>query len=86
MNDSELGCIYIFLSGLHFFHILFGILILGINSNSIYSIEILPIDTVSLDLYFIIQILYWHFIEVVWLYIFIYFIENHELQAKIKDK
>ena len=75
MNDSELGCIYIFLSGLHFFHILFGILILGINSNSIYSIEILPIDTVSLDLYFIIQILYWHFIEVVWLYIFtnIYF-------------
>ena len=71
MNDSELGCIYIFLSGLHFFHILFGIIILGINSNSIYSIEILPIDTVSLDLYFIIYLFYWHFIEVVWLYIYI---------------
>ena len=43
MNDSELGCIYIFLSGLHFIHILYGIIILGINSNSIYSIEILYI-------------------------------------------
>ena len=74
INDSELGCIYIFLSGLHFFHILYGILILGINSNSTYSIEILLIDTISLDLYFIIQILYWHFIEFLWLLLYIIYI------------
>ena len=71
MNDSELGCIYIFLSGLHFFHILFGILILGINSNSIYSIEILPIDTVSMDMYFIMDYYYWHIVEMVYIYIYI---------------
>ena len=87
MNDSELGCIYIFLSGLHFFHILFGILILGINSNSIYSIEILPIDTVSMDMYFIMDYYYWHIVEMVYIYIYItlyyYWICKYSLKFKV---
>ena len=68
INDSEISYIYIFLTGLHFIHILYGIIILGINSNYREKREK---RNISLNIYFIIQIYYWHFIEVIWLYIYI---------------
>ena len=36
MDNSMYGCIYIYLSGLHFIHILYGIITLGDTNNSIY--------------------------------------------------
>jgi len=70
INDSVYGCVFFFLSGLHFFHVFLGLVILNIFSDfqegaqRFYS---------SQDLYFIFQVLYWHFVEVVWLFIFLVF-------------
>jgi heme/copper-type cytochrome/quinol oxidase subunit 3 len=33
MNDSELGCIYMYLSGLHYIHVLYGTITLGLELN-----------------------------------------------------
>ncbi len=71
MNDSELGCIYIFISGLHFIHVLYGIITLGASSNSLYSPGVPPIDTVPMDMYFIMDYYYWHIVEMVYIYIYI---------------
>ena len=57
-SDSEAGCTYIFISGLHFIHVLYGIIILGASSNSCHSLEVLPIDTGSMDMYFIMDYYY----------------------------
>ena len=54
MDNSMYGCIYIYLSGLHFIHVLYGIITLGDTNNSIYSIDILPIYTTLIDTYYII--------------------------------
>jgi len=45
MNDSELGCIYMYLSGLHYIHVLYGTITLGASSNSIHSLGLPPIYT-----------------------------------------
>jgi len=63
MDNSMYGCIYIYLSGLHFIHVLYGIITLGDTNNSIYSIDILPIYTTLIDTYYIIGYYYWHLIE-----------------------
>ena len=70
MNDSELGCIYIYTSGLHYIHVLYGIITLGATSNSISIIYILiiPIYTVPMDMYYIMVYYYWHIVEVVYMY------------------
>ena len=70
-SDSEAGCTYIFISGLHFIHVLYGIIILGASSNSCHSLEVLPIDTGSMDMYFIMDYYYWHIVEMVYIYIYI---------------
>merc|ERR1711865_382369 len=58
VSDSELGCIYVSISGLHFIHVLYGVMVLGVSSNSLYSPGVLPIDTVSVDMYFIVDCCY----------------------------
>ncbi len=75
LNDSVYGCVFFFLSGLHFLHVVVGLVILTIFS---YHPSFLLEDGgqrfyTSQDLYFIFQVLYWHFVEVVWLFIFLLF-------------
>ena len=71
MDDSELGCIYMYLSGLHFIHVSYGIITLGASSNPIHSLEVLPIYTVPMDMYYIMDYYYWHIVEIVYIYIYI---------------
>jgi heme/copper-type cytochrome/quinol oxidase subunit 3 len=71
VDDSELGCIYMYLSGLHFIHVLYGIMILGASSDAVSPLEVLPVYTVSLDMYYIVDCCYWHMVEMVYIYIYI---------------
>ena len=73
VNDSVYGCVFFFLSGLHFFHVVVGLVILGIFSSFPYGLKRFY---TSQDLYFIFQVFYWHFVEVVWLFIFMIFYLN----------
>ena len=47
MNDCELGCIYMYLSGLHFIHVLYGIIILGTSSNTMHSLIVISVSFFS---------------------------------------
>jgi len=71
VSDSLYGSVFFFLSGLHFFHVLVGLVILGILSTfpSAFGRAIFHFLCTSQDLYFTVQVLYWHFVEVLWLFI-----------------
>ncbi len=70
INDSIYGSIIFILSGLHFLHVIVGLMFLGIYSNFPETFDSY-FQFISQDLYFLIQVLYWHFVEIVWLYIFL---------------
>jgi len=69
MNDCELGCIYMYLSGLHFIHVLYGIIILGTSSNTMHSLIVLPIYTVPIDMYCTMDYIYYHTMELLYTHI-----------------
>ena len=69
VSDSVYGCVFFFLSGLHFFHVVVGLVILGILS-SIPGVSSSYL-CISQDFFFIFQAVYWHFVEVVWQFIFL---------------
>ena len=71
MNDSELGCIYMYLSGLHYMHVLYGTITLGASSNSIHSLGLPPIYNTPIDMYYTMDYYYWHMVEVVYIHIII---------------
>ena len=70
MDDSILGCIYLYLSGLHYIHVLYGIITLGYSSNTIiYYIVIFPICIIPMDMYSIMVCSYYHIIECIYSYL-----------------
>ena len=66
INDSIFGSIFFFLTGLHFFHVIVGIILIGI----ILCIVSLPQRILPFHLYYNLQLIYWHFIELLWLFIY----------------
>ena len=73
LSDSVYGCIFFILEGLHFLHVIVGLMLLGIYSNFGETFDCIYL-IVCQDLYFSIHLLYWHFVEVIWLllYYFLY--------------
>lgn len=71
INDSYIGTVYICISGLHFMHVLVGVSIVGVSSGTGYSVDIVPVDTTSVDIYFILDCSYYHLVELVYIYIYI---------------
>ena len=71
INDSIFGSIFFFLTGLHFFHVIVGIILIGIIL-CIFPLTItrLPIYVLPFHLYYNLQLIYWHFIELLWLFIY----------------
>jgi cytochrome c oxidase subunit 3 len=69
LSDSY-GCVFFFLSGLHFFHVVVGLVLLGILSSIPVAFGLN--QAVSQDFFYLIfQAVYWHFVEVVWQFIFL---------------
>ena len=68
INDSIFGSVFFFLTGLHFFHVIVGIILIGIILCIVSSliIRILPFN-----LYYNLQIIYWHFIELIWIFLYL---------------
>merc|ERR1711967_34650 len=75
INDSVYSSVFFFLTGLHFFHLVVGLFLLSLffwgcslqskNSNY-YSLRVSEIH-----LFYNLQIFYWHFLEILWLFIFL---------------
>jgi cytochrome c oxidase subunit 3 len=76
INDSVYSCVFFFLTGLHFFHLVVGLLLLSLLSWSstfpshVYTFINLRISEVHL--FYNLLNFYWHFLEILWLFIFLF--------------
>merc|ERR1711861_112929 len=77
INDSLYSSVFFFLTGLHFFHLLVGLLLLGLffwgSSFPAQISRIVKLRVSEVHLFFTLQLFYWHFIEILWLFIFLVF-------------
>merc|ERR1711915_511014 len=77
INDSVYSSLFFFLTGLHFFHLLLGLLLLGLFfwscsfPSKIYKFVNLRVSEVILFSNFL--FFYWHFVEILWIFIFLVF-------------
>merc|ERR1712083_286035 len=75
INDSFYSCIFFFLTGLHFFHLVLGLLLISLfywgSSFPTKTFQILSLRSSGIHLFYNLQIFYWHFVEVLWLFIFL---------------
>jgi len=72
INDSIFGSVFFFLTGLHFFHVIVGIILIGIILCIFpLTIPMTVIYVLPFHLYYNLQLIYWHFIELLWLFIYI---------------
>merc|ERR1711885_24762 len=76
INDSVYSCVFFFLTGLHFFHLVVGLFLLSLffwgcsfPSKVIY---ILNLRVSEIHLFYNLQNFYWHFLEILWLFIFLF--------------
>merc|ERR1712012_164724 len=77
INDSVYSSVFFFLTGLHFFHLLLGLLLLGLFFWSCSFQEKISLFFVLLisetHLFSNLQLFYWHFVEILWIFIFLVF-------------
>lgn len=75
INDSVYSSVFFFITGLHFFHLLVGLFILGIffySSPFGYSLtKFVSLRISDVHLFYNLQLFYWHFIEMLWLFIYL---------------
>ena len=72
INDSIFGSVFFFLTGLHFFHVIVGIILIGIILCIFpLTIPMTVIYVLPFHLYYNLQLIYWHFIELLWIFIYI---------------
>merc|ERR1712057_42018 len=75
INDSLYSPVFFFLTGLHFFHLLLGLLLLSLFfwscSLSAKRFYFLNLRVSEVHLFYNLQLFYWHFLEILWLFIFL---------------
>merc|ERR1712032_311526 len=75
LTDSVYCSVFYFLTGLHFFHLLVGLLLLGLffwGSSFNYDMkDFMQKRVTEIHLYYNCQLFYWHFLEILWLFIFL---------------
>merc|ERR1712146_80226 len=76
INDSVYSCVFFFLTGLHFFHLVVGLVLLSLFfwgstfPSHVYTFINLRIS--EIHLFYNLQNFYWHFLEILWLFIFLF--------------
>merc|ERR1712141_191019 len=77
INDSVYSSLFFFLTGLHFFHLLVGLFLLtlflwscGFPAKILYFVNL---RVSEIHLFYNLQLFYWHFLEILWLFIFLVF-------------
>merc|ERR1712146_129875 len=75
INDSVYSCLFFFLTGLHFFHLLLGVILLSLFfwgcSFSVKNHYFVNLRVSEVHLFYNLQLFYWHFLEILWLFIFL---------------
>merc|ERR1712190_464277 len=74
INDSVYSSLFFFLTALHFFHLLLGLFLLGLFfwgcSFPSKIISVVSLRVSEIHLFYNLQLFYWHFLEILWLFIF----------------
>merc|ERR1712045_926282 len=74
INDSVYSSLFFFLTGLHFFHLLFGLFLCCLFfwgcSFPFKILYFLSLRVSEIHLFYNLQLFYWHFLEFLWLFIF----------------
>merc|ERR1712032_205040 len=74
INDSVYSSLFFFLTGLHFFHLLVGLFLCCLFfcccSCSSKRYYFLSLRVSEVHLFYNLQLFYWHFLEILWLFIF----------------
>merc|ERR1712127_1170993 len=76
INDSVYSSVFFFLTGLHFFHLVVGLFLLSLFfwgstfPSHVYTFINLRISEVHL--FYNLLNFYWHFLEILWLFIFLF--------------
>jgi heme/copper-type cytochrome/quinol oxidase subunit 3 len=76
MNESIYSCVFFFLTGLHLFHVLVGILLIGLMlwtscySRFIVNFILYQLRVTPHHMNYTLQLVYWHFVECLWLFIY----------------
>merc|ERR1712066_865406 len=77
INDSVYSSLFFFLTGLHFFHLFLGLFLLGLFFwGCSFPSKIGPVVSLrvsEIHLFYNLQLFYWHFLEILWLFIFLVF-------------
>merc|ERR1711915_525771 len=77
INDSVHSCLFFFLTGLHFFHLLLGLFLCCLffwgccfpyKNQRFVSLRVSEVH-----LYYNLMLFYWHFLEILWLFLFLVF-------------
>merc|ERR1712217_1006031 len=80
INHSVYSCLFFFLTGLHFFHLLFGLFLLGLFfwgcSFPAKKFYFVSLRVSEVHLFYNLQLFYWHFLEILWLFIFLVFYKS----------
>merc|ERR1711959_715426 len=75
INDSVYSSCFFFLTGLHFFHLVIGLFLLSLFfwgcSFQYKKNYFLNLRITEIHLFYNLQLFYWHFLEILWLFIFI---------------
>merc|ERR1712054_582619 len=75
INDSVYSSVFFFLTGLHFFHLLVGLFLLSLifwgSSFPSMKLRIQNLRVSDIHLFYNLQLFYWHFLEILWLFIFL---------------
>merc|ERR1712199_7799 len=76
INDSVYSSLFFFLTGLHFFHLVVGLFLLSLFfwSCSLPSKKTVffTLRVSEVHLFYNLQNFYWHFLEILWLFIFLF--------------
>merc|ERR1712084_56882 len=78
INDSVYSCLFFFLTGLHFFHLLLGVLLFSLlfwSCSFPFKMNscVITLRVSEIHLFYNLLLFYWHFLEILWLYIFLLF-------------
>merc|ERR1711998_158251 len=75
INDSVYSSVFFFLTGLHFFHLVVGLFLLSLFfwgcSFPSKNYQFINLRVSEVHLFYNLQIFYWHFLEILWLFIFL---------------
>ena len=77
LNDSVFSSLFFYLTGLHFFHLLVGLFICCMffwaSSFPVKNNYLLTTRVSEVHLFYNLQLFYWHFLEILWVFIFLVF-------------